>query len=85
MLKQLDSDQSGRMAKRYELYQAGLNDSAISREQGVDRTAIRDWRHRNGLPVNPKPYVPPKAVLVNVTISVRPRRVRDQVTREQAS
>lgn len=84
MLKQLNSGQADRMAKRYELYQAGLNDRAISREQGVDRTAVRDWRRRNGLPVNSKLDVPPKAVLVDATVSVRPRRVRDQVTPEQA-
>ncbi len=84
MLKQLDSDQAGRMIERLELYQAGFTDRAISREQGVDRTAIRDWRHRNGLPVNPKPYVPSKPALVDATVSVRPRRGRDQITAEQA-
>lgn len=84
MLKRLENDQPGRMAKRYELYQAGLNDRAISQEQGVDRTAIRDWRHRNGLPVNPKPHVPPKPVFIDAAVSVRPPLVRDQITPEQA-
>jgi transposase len=70
MARRSDEDQGVRMAKRYALYKAGLSDRAISREQGVSRTTIQDWRLRNAFPVNSNPNVPAKAKLRNAETSI---------------
>ena len=38
------------MIERRSLYDQGLSDRQIALAQGVDRTAIRDWRRTRGLP-----------------------------------
>lgn len=72
MARRSDEDQGVRMAARYALYKAGLSDRAISREQGVSRTTIQDWRLRNAFPVNSNSNVPANAKLRNAGTIIQP-------------
>ncbi len=51
------ADLSSRLVQRYELYQAGLSDRAISRVQGINHSTIGEWRRLKGLPINNNAYV----------------------------
>jgi len=67
MQSDLDDDQRRRLVERYELYQAGLSDRAISRVQGINHSTIGEWRRLKGLPVNNNAHIALKLKPKNVT------------------
>ena len=42
------------MAERQRLYDQGMTDEQIAREQGLTEAAVRTWRCRLGLPIHTK-------------------------------
>jgi transposase-like protein len=68
----LDDDLSKRLVERYELYQAGLSDRAISRIQGVNHSTISEWRRLKGLAINNNAHVTLKLRSKNAAPSAPP-------------
>ena len=84
MQSDLDDDQRRRLAERYELYQAGLSDRAISRAQGINHSTISEWRRLKGLAINNNAHVNLKLKSSNTVPQAPPPPGICRISSEQA-